>query len=652
MAAYTMKSDKTFLRCLDTGAIEVYELDSPYLFPVKGKQWSHLGISIGPGNKHEVLKIGDRDISGDNLRTLIKDLFNSRLIVNREGLGFLATAGVTAVILEVDYYRLFDLFDWSKYQVNASLNTKWARSNFMDGRPLDILGSNQGNGKHDDKKKLSDKEKELENVKLKHKKELEEVKLTHKQALEDVKLKLKEELEKVKRKNEEERKEKEEKIDNMKEVLTIAEEELKDRQEKIKKLKEEVARVKQEELKKKQDEVDKLKEELETIERKNLEESKRKENKIEKLREELDETERRKRIELKDKEDEINELIEKLERKKETEELKEAAEESKRKQNKIEKLREELDEAERRKRIELRDKEDEINELIEKLERKRETEELKEALEESKRKQNKIEKLREELDEAERRKRLELKDKEDEINELIEKLDRKRETEKSKEALEEAERRKQKELKKKQDEIDELKKKHKAELEAKNGENMVLEEELKLHVFLRSGFTKSYLFFNRLMKHMVTNLPSSKLSIIPERSAKEHTKPVAEGIVPIMPIGPILDSVSNFPSQKIYCEESFYGTYNDYDLDNWQVVRVAHTIQAGNRLYTLAFYNGKKFRNSNGFNSKYHYFIPCHAEYLSHYNSNVGSVCVCNIVGVGARYSIVCFDTSGSELYP
>ncbi|XP_056699698.1 uncharacterized protein [Spinacia oleracea] len=563
MAAYTMKSDKTFLRCLDTGAIEVYELDSPYLFPVKGKQWSHLGISIGPGNKHELLKIGDRDISGDSLQTLIKDLFNSRLIVNREGLGFLATAGVTAVILEVDYYRLFDLFDWSKYQVNASLNTKWARSNFMDGRPLDILGSNQGNGNHDDKKKLSDKEKELENaklkhkeeledVKLKHKRELEEVKLTHKQELEDMKLKLKEELEKVKRKNEEERKEKEEKIDNMKEVLTKAEEELKDRQEKIKKLKEEVARVKQEELKKKQDEVDKLKEELETVERKNLEESKRKENKIEKLREELDE-------------------------------------------------------AERRKRIELKDKEDEIDELIEKLERKRETEELKEALEESKRKQNKIQKLREELDEAERRKRLELKDKEDEINELIEKLDRKRETEESKEELEEAERRKQKELKKKQDEIDELKKKHKAELEAKNEENMVLEEELKLHVFLRSGFTKSYLFFNRLMEHMVTKLPSSKLSIVPERSAKEHTKPV---------------------------------------------VRVAYTILAGNRSFTIAFYNGRKFRNSNGFNSKYQYFIPCHPEYLSHYNTNVGGVCVYNIVGVGVRYSIVCFDTSGSELYP
>ncbi|XP_056699689.1 uncharacterized protein [Spinacia oleracea] len=608
MAAYTMKSDKTFLRCLDTGAIEVYELDSPYLFPVKGKQWSHLGISIGPGNKHELLKIGDRDISGDSLQTLIKDLFNSRLIVNREGLGFLATAGVTAVILEVDYYRLFDLFDWSKYQVNASLNTKWARSNFMDGRPLDILGSNQGNGNHDDKKKLSDKEKELENaklkhkeeledVKLKHKRELEEVKLTHKQELEDMKLKLKEELEKVKRKNEEERKEKEEKIDNMKEVLTKAEEELKDRQEKIKKLKEEVARVKQEELKKKQDEVDKLKEELETVERKNLEESKRKENKIEKLREELDE-------------------------------------------------------AERRKRIELKDKEDEIDELIEKLERKRETEELKEALEESKRKQNKIQKLREELDEAERRKRLELKDKEDEINELIEKLDRKRETEESKEELEEAERRKQKELKKKQDEIDELKKKHKAELEAKNEENMVLEEELKLHVFLRSGFTKSYLFFNRLMEHMVTKLPSSKLSIVPERSAKEHTKPVTEGIVPFMPIGPILDSVSNFPSQKIYCEESFYGTYHDYDLDNWQVVRVAYTILAGNRSFTIAFYNGRKFRNSNGFNSKYQYFIPCHPEYLSHYNTNVGGVCVYNIVGVGVRYSIVCFDTSGSELYP
>lgn len=57
-------------------AIQVYELDSPYLFPVKGKHWVHLGFSIGHGNKnYEALKIGDKEIRGPDLENLINDLF-------------------------------------------------------------------------------------------------------------------------------------------------------------------------------------------------------------------------------------------------------------------------------------------------------------------------------------------------------------------------------------------------------------------------------------------------------------------------------------------------------------------------------------------------------------------------------------------------
>lgn len=170
-----MESDKIFLRCLDMGAIEVYELDSIYTYPVKGKNWSHLGISIGPGKKYEVLKIGDKDVVDADLQTLIKDLFNSRLIVNREGLGFLTTTGLTATLLGVEYLRLFDLFDWSKYQVKTSMNTRWGCRDFVDGRPMDKELEEEKHknerelaeekGKKD--KELKDKQEEIENLKKK-----------------------------------------------------------------------------------------------------------------------------------------------------------------------------------------------------------------------------------------------------------------------------------------------------------------------------------------------------------------------------------------------------------------------------------------------------------------------------------------------------
>uniref|UniRef100_A0A803KVG8 Uncharacterized protein n=1 Tax=Chenopodium quinoa TaxID=63459 RepID=A0A803KVG8_CHEQI len=47
------------------------------------------------------------------------------------------------MVFGVEYFRLFDLFDWSKYHVNTSLNTRWARTDFVDGRLMHI-GSNHG----------------------------------------------------------------------------------------------------------------------------------------------------------------------------------------------------------------------------------------------------------------------------------------------------------------------------------------------------------------------------------------------------------------------------------------------------------------------------------------------------------------------------
>ncbi|KNA19853.1 hypothetical protein SOVF_057600 [Spinacia oleracea] len=573
MEAYTMKSDKTFLRCLDTRAIEVYELDSPYLFPVKGKQWSHLGISIGPGHKYEVLRIGDKDIRGDDLQALIRDLFNSRLIINREGLGFLPAAGVTVVVMLVEYYRLFDLFDWSKYQVNTSLNTKWARSNFIDGRPLDILGSNPGNGSRDDtecKKKLGEKDKELENQKIKHKEELEE----------------------VKRRKEEGSKETKEKINNIKEVLEAAEEELKDKQNKIDKLKEELAgaeRIKQKELKKKQDEIDTLKEELAGAERINKEELKKKQDEIDKLKEELVTTERKN------------------------------MEESKDKQNKIDKLKVKLDEAERRKREELKDKEDDID------------------------------KLKDELEEAEQKRQQDLKKKQDEIEIL-------------KEALEEAERK----LKKKHDEIDRLKvelaeeKRNSKDQNDKIAEDKKkineLEEELKLHVYLRSGLRGGFEFLYNLVQVTQRNLPSSKLSILSITQAVRHKGALSNFQLkvehlhdPLIVIGPILDSMSDFPTQLIFRPESFY---SDFDLNNWRVVRVIGSSKGGSVTpfaFTIAFYDGNKYQKRSA-DEKHIYPIPCHYQHLSNYTSYSNGIY--NILGVGLRYSIACFvENTSAFLY-
>ncbi|KMS97325.1 hypothetical protein BVRB_6g156220 [Beta vulgaris subsp. vulgaris] len=246
MAAYTLKSDKMFLRCIDMEGIEVYELDSPYLYPVKGKHWKHVGISIGLGKTYEALKIGDKEIKDVDLQTLIKDLFTSRLIVNREGLCFLATTGVTAVVLEVEYYRLYDVFNWSKYMVKTSLNTKWTRKDIVDGRPLEIIVTAGSNSED-----LTEKEKELEEEKNKHKVQLEE----------------------LERKKEEELKEKQDEVDNMKQKLADAErknqEGLKNTQDEIAELKrkhqEDLTHLeteKEKELEEKQEKIDELDEEL------------------------------------------------------------------------------------------------------------------------------------------------------------------------------------------------------------------------------------------------------------------------------------------------------------------------------------------------------------------------------------------------------
>ncbi|XP_056686522.1 uncharacterized protein [Spinacia oleracea] len=169
MAAYTVKSDKFFVGSYDIDeGIQVYELDGLYTSPVKSKHWNHLDLNIRLGNKYEALKIGEKEIWGDHLQILTKELYNSGLMVNREGLTFLPTSARAALEMELEYYRMFDLYDWSKYGVKTVLNTKWARRDIVEGRELDIVESMSGIGNGDDgeyKVELREKEKEWEEEK-------------------------------------------------------------------------------------------------------------------------------------------------------------------------------------------------------------------------------------------------------------------------------------------------------------------------------------------------------------------------------------------------------------------------------------------------------------------------------------------------------
>ncbi|KMS97323.1 hypothetical protein BVRB_6g156200 [Beta vulgaris subsp. vulgaris] len=143
------------------------------------------------------------------------------------------------------------MFNWSKYQVKTSLTTKWTRKDIMDGRPLDITVTAGSNSEE-----LTEKEKELDEEKNKHKVQLEE----------------------LERKKEEELKEKQDEVDNLKHKL--AEAELKN-QEGLKKKQDEIAELKRkhnedltnleqsnrEQLKKKQDELERGKKENEDLEK-------------------------------------------------------------------------------------------------------------------------------------------------------------------------------------------------------------------------------------------------------------------------------------------------------------------------------------------------------------------------------------------------
>ncbi|XP_021845439.2 uncharacterized protein [Spinacia oleracea] len=276
-------------------------------------------------------------------------------------------------------------------------------------------------------------------------------------------------------------------------------------------------------------------------------------------------------------------------------------------------------------------------EALDEAERKRQ--------QELKKKQDEIEALKEALDEAERKRQQELKKKQDEIQVL-------------KQALDEAERKRQQDLKKKQDEIAELKSKHKeelrilenrmleelkkiqAELESKIKENMGLEKELKIWVFDRSSFNvgRTMDFYSRLAQYLKADLPPSKITFKHEYSALGTWPPShdPEARVPLSRV----ESVSSLPELWFNCIPSH--SPNDFDRNNWRVIRCAVPFPADNPNVTrwiLAYYDGNNYQTGikvTGMTGNVVIPIPCPLQSLTNYRP----LDVYNILGVGHRLSM------------
>ena len=318
MAPYVVDSEKIFVRCCEMHTMDVHELDGVYVVPVKGKHWSHLA-RVGPGRACKALKLGvdGRDIEGPDLEKLMRDLYNSRLIVNREGLCLVATPAITAKLFGVEYYRLLDIFDWSTYQLKPSvINTKWGRNGIVDGRPLMVDDHlDEERRKHrlelEEEKSKKDaevqkKEEEIEGLKVMYeqklkqlqKKKLREIKgLKHKHKHDMVKKmrKHKKELEEEKCKKAEELEKKQKEIEDLK---AKNEEELEKQKHK-----------RDDELRKRQDEIQELKGkhkgDLEELEHKKKQELQEKEKEIEDLKHKSEIEKLRLKVEELDKEKEL-----------------------------------------------------------------------------------------------------------------------------------------------------------------------------------------------------------------------------------------------------------------------------------------------------------------------------------------------------------
>ncbi|XP_021718297.1 uncharacterized protein LOC110686037 [Chenopodium quinoa] len=616
MEAYTMKSDKFFVGSYNSGdGIQVYELDSLYMLPVKSKHWNYIyDLNIKAGNKYEALKIGDKEIWGDHLQTLTNDLYNSGLMVNREGLCFLPTSASAATEMQMEYYRLFDLYDWSKYGVKTSLTTRWARRDIVYGRPLDIVESMKGDGSGDAgeyKVELREKEKEWGEEKKNYEARVDQVEYQMEVGLRKKRMeidRMKAEFEVVEGKREEELKEKVEEMEKMKrghqEVL------------------EEIEIRKQEELKMKDDEIIELKrankEELDALEQRKGEELMEKVEEIEKLKcmhqEEVNEVERRRQQELMKKQDDI-EFWRDGNR-----------DENEYKMRIVEKERE-WEEEKGMHEAELETVEDKNEEIL-------------------REKQQEIEKLKEELRDTKCNIEEESKGKREEI-EKMEQV--------HKDELEEAEFKNQEELKKSEETLLQHLEdyKNKRDEEAHN-----FKEELELYVFSRSGLSSTSDFFSKMAEKMWISISPVIISVNLdyERSNWPPSGP-PDIVIPLSSIEPAKSST--LPQITLLCSSNDHENIY-FDCKNWRVMEVAIPTLSDKELeyrptrWTMVYYEGScedYFAESyfaNSYDQKVIFPSPCPPENIMDY----GPLDLKHIVGVGTRlvYFYTAFNLPGDGM--
>lgn len=136
IVSFKLDSNFIFLRCADNVNIDAFELNpsaSPSL--VKASDWKLL-VTIGPNLHHDALEIFGVVINGLDFKNLAQELCSFRFIVNREGYCYLNSSPVVDPSFGLAYFRLNDLFGWSKYGVKPNSTWIWNRCDILQGGAL------------------------------------------------------------------------------------------------------------------------------------------------------------------------------------------------------------------------------------------------------------------------------------------------------------------------------------------------------------------------------------------------------------------------------------------------------------------------------------------------------------------------------------
>ncbi|CAO2812875.1 unnamed protein product [Amaranthus hypochondriacus] len=135
-------SPNLFLLAPDTKSLWVWELKVPHSSDIEPKNWVYKH-SIGTKFcDYTSITLHATQINGSNLEDLAEDLYFSHLIVNYQGYSYLDTALIGDLSFTPQFYRLNDLFSWSKYTkldplsidlTVTSSNINWDRCDFRNG---------------------------------------------------------------------------------------------------------------------------------------------------------------------------------------------------------------------------------------------------------------------------------------------------------------------------------------------------------------------------------------------------------------------------------------------------------------------------------------------------------------------------------------